>query len=252
MLIANCKRRTFLQSLSAFAALRLSASSCSRYVLSAESIDVVAIQGGQRFRLQRIASRGPSALAFHPSGRFLYVTNDVAEHENLPRGTLEAYAIDGYDGRLKFLARQPLSLSATNPRAIAIAPSGSHLVVAAYSGGIYNLLPIGPDGVPRSVTGIFKELGRGPCSEQLSAHPHSLAFDSSGRYLISTDFGCDRISVFTFHGGALERTSHIVAPPGSGPGRFTFDAAAARLSVVHELTGRVSQYRMKAGILTGV
>ena len=252
MLIANCSRRVFLQSLSALGALRLSASSRSRYVLSAESIDVVALRSGRASLLQRIASRSPSALAFHPSGRFLYVANDIAEYENRPRGTVEAYAIDARDGRLTFLARQALSLSATNPRAITVAPAGGYLVVAAYEGGIYNVLPIGSDGVPGDATGIFKELGSGPCSRQPSAHPHSLGFDSAGRYLISTDFGCDRISVFALRAGTLERVSQIFAPPGSGPGAFALDGSGSRLSVVHELSGGSSDYRIEAGVLTNV
>ena len=104
------------------------------------------------------------------------------------------------------------------PRHLAIAPDGQHMVVAAYGGGAYNVLPIKPDGTIGPVTQIIKEIGR-----QRTAHPHSLLFHPSGQFLITTDFGADRINVFQFTAGRLTRLQQIQTPPGSGPAELTIN-----------------------------
>ena len=107
-------------------------------------------------------SRAPACLLLSPAQRTLYVANEVDVHEGLPRGTVEAYRVDPLDGRLTLLARRPLSLSATRPRHMALSPDGKLLAVAAYGGGIYNLLPIAEDGSIGSPSSIYKEAGCGP------------------------------------------------------------------------------------------
>ncbi len=160
-----------------------------------------------------------------------YAANDVDEFEGLPRGTVDVYA-----GR-SLVQRQPLSLSATHPRGLVISPDNRYLVVAAFGGGVYNVLPVKPDGTLEPVCGIFKEVGCGPHpTEQTSAHPHSLTFDPSGRFLVSSDFGCDRLSVFRLSGqGKLVRQSYLQVDPGSGPGAIAFDRSS--LTVQYALAG---------------
>src|ERR1035437_4093863 len=127
-----------------------------------------------------MACDNPSCLTLQPSRKFLYAVNEIDEYQGLPTGTVEAYSIDARDGRLTLLNRQPLSLSATAPRHLAISPDGSKLIVAVHGGGSYNVLPLHTDGSLERVSGILKEVGSGPAQErQHASHPQMVLFDTT-------------------------------------------------------------------------
>jgi 6-phosphogluconolactonase (cycloisomerase 2 family) len=173
----------------------------------------------------------------------LYVANAVALHERLPRGTVETFHIDANDGRLTLASRTALSLSATEPRHMAFSADGKLLAVAAFGGGVYNLLPIASDGTPASVSSIFKDTGCGAHSQlQTAAHPHTLVFDRAGR-LLASDFGADRLSVFTVENARLQRTAQTATDAGSGPGDCLLHPTAGMLYAWHELESALASYR---------
>lgn len=98
-----------------------------------------------------------TAYAVHPTQRFAYVVHDVAEVDHLPRGAVDTYAV-GPRGSLAWLARQPLSLSATHPKDLAVSPDGTVVIVAAHGGEALNVLPIAADGTLGRPTQIVKLL----------------------------------------------------------------------------------------------
>ena len=199
---------------------------------------------------QQVASRAPAALLL--SQQVLYVANQVGLHQGVPRGTIEAFRVEPGSGRLTFLGRTPLSLAATRPRHMALSPDGRLLAVAAYGGGIYNLLPVGKDGSLGNPCGIFKDAGCGPHRQlQTSAHPHTLLFDSSGKHLLCSDFGSDRISVFAVADGRLRRVSQVATAAGGGPSQFVLHPAGY-LYVSHSLANTIAcyQYDGSSGTVT--
>jgi 6-phosphogluconolactonase len=218
------------------------------YVASGEgSLDVFSLRGEVWSRLQRVPSRAPACVLLSRAQRTLYVANDVDVHEGLPRGTVEAFNIDPGNGRLMFLGRQPLSLSATHPRHMALSPDGKVLAVAAYGGGIYNLLSIAEDGSVGPPSSIYKEAGCGQHPElQASAHPHTLIFDATGRHLLSSDFGSDRLSVFAVEDGRLRRTMQQFAGEGSGPGACALHPSGTTFYAWHDLENTLACYRYDA------
>jgi 6-phosphogluconolactonase len=214
------------------------------YAGLANLIQVMRVDGETFEHRQSIESIRPAALTVHPNGRYLYAANDVAEHAGLSRGTVEAFAINAKMGTLTRIGKQPLSLSATGPRGIAIAPNGGYLIVAAYEGGIYNALPIDGEGKLGSVSAIRKEVGAGAHPErQLSAHPHSVIFDRAGRYAISSDLGCDWVSVWRVEKNRFTRVNRTRLAPGAGPGAIALDADGKLLNIGHEMAGLVSTHR---------
>lgn len=246
-------RRTFLQSaawvpiLGAFDPSTLRAEPAFAYVATPDAICVFAIKAHKWTLLQTIPSRAPSFLAIHPERKHLYAANEIDEYEGVPRATVEAYAIDAITGRLEFLNRRPLSLSATRPRHFAISPDGKAIVVAAGGGGIYNVISVETNGALGKITGIRKEVGCGPHEKyQSAAHPHSLVFHPAGQYLVGTDLGCDRISSFNLVDGALVRRAAFCAGAGSGPGALTLHPSGSVLYVAHELRSSISCHRYHA------
>jgi 6-phosphogluconolactonase len=207
-------------------------------------IHIYEICGDQWKWRQSIPSRSPVSLLLHPNQQSLYVVNEVDEHEGLPRGTVEAYRIDAYNGSLALMNRQPLSLSGIKPRHAAVSPDGNYLIVAIHGGGAYNVLPIAPDGAVQRVSQIFKEVGAGTHPVyQASAHPHTVAFDATGQYLLATDEGCDRINLFTFQNGRMMRSLQTPSQPVSGPGHLAMHPSSKLFYVSNTLDGSIDCYR---------
>jgi 6-phosphogluconolactonase len=215
------------------------------YVASGQgSLHVFRLRGEVWTRTQRVPSSAPACVLLSPAQRTLYVANEVDVHEGLPRGTVEAFHIDPSDGSLTLLGRTPLSLSATHPRHLALSPDGKLLAVAAYGGAIYNLFRIAEDGSLGQPGGIFKEAGCGAHAQsQASAHPHTLLFDASGRHLLSSDFGSDRLSLFAVEGGRLERRMQHSTGEGSGPGACALHPASSVVYAWHNLQSTLACYR---------
>ncbi len=215
------------------------------YVASGEgSLHVFRLRGQYWTRKQRVASRAPACILLSPVKPILYVANEVDVHEGLPRGTVEAFHIDPFDGSLTLLGRTPLSLSATHPRHLALSPDGKLLAVAAYGGAIYNLIPIAGDGSLGQRSSIFKQAGCGPhAPSQASAHPHTVLFDASGRHLLSSDFGSDRLSMFAVEGGGLQRRRQHATGEGSGPGACALHPAGSVIYAWHDLESTLVCYR---------
>jgi 6-phosphogluconolactonase len=213
-------------------------------------IDVFAVNGDRWERVQSVPSPSPSFLMLHPAQHVLYVANEMEEYQGLPCGTVEAYSISQSDGRLRLLRQQRLSLSGTRPRQIAISPDGKYMAVALYGGGAYNILSLSPDGVPESVTGITKELGSGRHFEhQRSAHPNSVVFDPLSHHLLSADFGCDRLNVFTLNNGNLTCGQRYIVSSGMGPGQLAVHPSGRFLYLTNELDGSISCYRYSRGAI---
>jgi 6-phosphogluconolactonase len=175
----------------------------------------------------------------------LYVANEVEFHEGLPRGTVEAFHVDPLDGRLTLSSRQPLSLSATRPRHMALSPDGGLLAVAAYGGGIYNLFSIAEDGSLGQPRHIFKDVGCGAAS----AHPHTLFFDVGGRHLLSSDFGSERLSVFAVDENRLHRRMQRPTGTGSGPGASVLHPSGSFFYTWHDLESTLVCYRYNGGMV---
>jgi 6-phosphogluconolactonase (cycloisomerase 2 family) len=210
--------------------------------MHAGSISVLSANCSTWSLRQRVPSAAPAFLLHAPAQQMLYVANDVSVYEGTPRGTVEAFRIDPADGTLTLAGRTPLSLAATHPRHLALSPDGKWLAVAAYGGGIYNLLPVANDGSLGAPRGIFKDVGCGPHALQKSSHPHTLLFDDSGKHLLATDFGLDRVSVFRVDNGRLTRTTQRFTGPGRGPGACVLKPTGW-LYVSHDLAGAIGCYR---------
>jgi 6-phosphogluconolactonase len=235
-------RRRFLQiagsaSLMSAVGGRLGWASTARFVyIGAEhAIHVYSVSADERLvERQTMVSALPVAMAIR--GGRLYVANGVSQYGNLPRGSVEAYAIDQTTGRLEWMNRVPLSLSGTAPR---------DLAVAVHGGGAYNVLSLDEDGRLGRVSGILKEVGSGPHPLQTTAHPAAVMFDREGRVL-TADQGSDRLNVLALSDGELTVSSRCEVSAGSGPGCMVLHPYGRRVYVAHALNGAVSSFAYDA------
>ncbi len=99
----------------------------------------------------------PSFLAIHPSGKYLYAVNEVAEFKGKKTGAVTAFALNPKTGELKKLNQQP-SAGAV-PCHIVIDKKGKHALVANYTSGSAAVLAIKPDGSLGKMTGFVQHKG---------------------------------------------------------------------------------------------
>jgi 6-phosphogluconolactonase len=213
--------------------------------------------------VQEVQSANPSFVVLHPTRRFLYVTNEIADYKGQKSGSAEAYAIDPNTGKITLLNRQ--SLENPGPSQVAVDPTGNHLVVST-SGG-FVVLPIKADGRLGTVSGQVKvsapsastwkpspsfKWPPGPDDDpvlahaefvqmmQTAPHPHGVVFDPDGRFIAAPDLGTDKVHVFRLTGGGLVQVSEASLAQHSGPRHVAFDLSGKRLYVVNELSATVT------------
>ena len=203
----------------------------------------------------------PSCLAADRSGWFLYSANETDRWEKKPSGTVSALAIDRKTGRLKELSRVPSG--GAGPTYVSLHPSGRFLFVANYFGGSIACLPVSPDGRLGHPTDVRQDQGKiGPTkathappgsfaiSGHDGTHAHMIESDPSGRFVLHSDLGLDRIFIWKFdvESGKLSPNSpHAVElPPGDGPRHFDFHPNSKWLYSIQEEGSTVVQFAYDA------
>jgi 6-phosphogluconolactonase len=191
----------------------------------------------------------PSFLAFDRQQRFLYtVHGDGSE--------VSAFRISLDTGELTSLNRQ--STGGRNPVHLTVDESNRFLIVANYATGTLAVLPRKADGSLDPVQQLVHLPGEpGPNKiEQTSSHPHEVAYDRAGRFLVVPDKGLDRIFTFRFDSdqGRLVAAGFVQVRPGAGPRHITFHPTAPFAFVANELDSTVGAYRYDAerGALTPI
>ncbi|HET7477376.1 MAG TPA: lactonase family protein [Dermatophilaceae bacterium] len=185
----------------------------------------------------------PSYLALHPTGRFLYAVNELAQ------GTISGYAVRG--DSLSPLGSQPTH--GGHPCHLSVDASGRYVVSANYSSGSLAVHPVGEDGALGEATAVVQHRGRGPDpARQQGPHAHMAAFDPGGRHLFAVDLGIDAVLSYRLAGGALTETGRLDLPPGTGPRHLAFHPSGHAAYLVGELDSTLTTCRHDDGVLTAV
>jgi 6-phosphogluconolactonase len=216
----------------------------------AGTLHLMRIQRGNSRVLYTHPSERPAAMVRHPFRSLLYVANDVSLYRHQPRGTVETFAFNQATGTLELVGRQPLSLSATRPRSLAISPDGRSLLVAAFGGGAYNVLTIDESGLPSAPSAILKQVGQGEHpTEQASAHPSHVLFHPKRGIAIAADYGAERLDILApdcgeSNPGNMNIAARIPCVAGSGPSKIAMHSDGELLVVAHALRPALSVFRL--------
>ncbi|HLU47816.1 MAG TPA: lactonase family protein [Planctomycetota bacterium] len=187
----------------------------------------------------------PSFLALHPNGRFLYAVEETGRYEGEPTGAVSAFAIDPQTGELRHLARRPSGGS--DPCHLSVAPDGSHLLVANYTGGSVARLSLALDGT-FGETIVKKHDGRSvDPRRQRGPHAHWIDFTRDGRLALACDLGLDQVLIYDSRSG-LEpsRVPFARVEPGSGPRHAAFSPTGDVLHVIGELDSTITTFAFDA------
>lgn len=185
------------------------------------------------------ATPGPSFLAWHPSGRYLYAVDESND------GGVAAFAVEP-SGLLRLLNRE--SSGGATPCYVTVHPSGRFLLSANYTSGSVVVHPIEPDGVLGERTDLVQHTGTGPDERRQSApHAHQVRVDLVGEHVLAVDLGTDTVYVYRLNSstGKLELVSEGKTEPGAGPRHLAF-GTDDRLYVAGELDSTVTVFRYYA------
>lgn len=199
--------------------------------------------------------KGPSFLAIHPSGKYLYSVNEAVEAGPSKVGAVSAYAIEGTTGELTFLNGQ--SSLGNGPCYVSIDQTGKTAFAANYGGGSLAVLPIKADGALGVASDSVQNAGSGPnVKRQESSHVHSATVAPDNRYVYVADLGTDKLHILEIDANKSTvkpaRTPFVTVKPGSGPRHMAFHPNGKYAYLVEELTSSVAVFgrNAKTGALT--
>ncbi|MGH9328790.1 MAG: lactonase family protein [Terriglobia bacterium] len=177
----------------------------------------------------------PTWLAFDASRQHLYAINEISSLKGKASGSVSAFSIRRPTGDLYLL--NTVSSGGAGPAYLSIHPSGKYALVANYAGGSVAVLSILPSGELGPSTDVKQDKGTVGSEHPTSAppgnfaisghdapHAHMIHPDPSGRFVLSTDLGLDKIFVWRFDAqkGTLNSPQSASLPSGDGPRHFAF------------------------------
>lgn len=194
----------------------------------------------------------PSFLALDPRGRFLFAVNEARESDGVGMGAVSSFALGERTQSPRFLSRVPSGGS--NPCHLSVSPDGKFLFVANHEDARVAVLPIAEDGRLAPATDILQDESLDPAGAR-RPHAHFIAPDPAGGFILATDTGTDRISLYR-----LDTASGRLVPhhppwgethPGGSPRHLAFHPSGRTLYANGEadLTLSVFDYDAERGTL---
>lgn len=212
---------------------------------------------------RRLVARTPSPswIVVHPSRRFLYAVNEVADFHGTS-GSVSAFAIEPGSGELRAL--NTVSSEGAGPAHLSLDATGSFALVANYGGGSIAVLPIdatGKLGAPTEVRKNESNVGAARATNAPSGsfaisghdapHAHMISVSPDNKFVLTTDLGQDRIYIYGFDAatGKLAQPYHghfVTLPTGDGPRHFAFHPNGKWLYSIQEEASTVVFFRWDA------
>jgi 6-phosphogluconolactonase len=201
--------------------------------------------------------RNPTWLALNPARTRLYAVSEIDNFRDTHGGAVVSYAIDAANSQISRL--NAVSSHGATPSYISVHPSGKFAFVANYGGGNFAVLPIGADGslgeasdVRPSVgarhraRAVDDPLGQFAVSDHDSPHPHMVASDPGGQFVIANDAGLDLTLVWRLDmqtGRLLPADAPVVAAPsGAAPRHFVFHPNGRIFYNLYEHDAKIAVY----------
>jgi 6-phosphogluconolactonase len=177
----------------------------------------------------------------HPSLPVIYVAgNDLA-------GSVSAFRVDHTTGALTAVGDSvPTDSANTLSGGLAYigvdAPSGT-LLAANYAAGIAATLPIARDGRLGAPVSEIQDSGSGPSARQAGPHVHDMTVAPGGHYILTPDFGADKVFVRRFD----RATRQLSADGVPGPGYYAVTAGDAPRRIEFHPNGRIAYLLCELG-----
>lgn len=190
-----------------------------------------------------VTTMDPSFLASPPSGAMLYAVNETekfAAKDGSKGGSVTAFHRDAATGALT--QRNVVPAGGSDPCHITVDRGGRNIFVANYSSGSVTSFRASKRGLTGPIARVDFH-GKGPNAERQEApHTHGVTLSPDERFLLVSDLGIDRVTVFRVDlaTGALQDTGEpFQARPGSGPRHTVFHPNGKWVYSLNELLSTI-------------
>src|SRR6476620_7291327 len=196
------------------------------------------------------ATSNPSYLALSPDKSIVYAVNEDATPG--VGGKVSAFQFNRKNGHLTLVNQVPSM--GDHPCYVSVDKTGKWIAVGNYSSGSLAVFPAAKNGRLGSPVSTIHHSGSGPNKDrQEKAHVHSTVFTPDNKYLVVSDLGTDKVTLYPFSQarGVLDsaRSFTIDLPAGSGPRHFIFHPNGKWAYLVQELSGDVTLFNYAKGRL---
>jgi DNA-binding beta-propeller fold protein YncE len=191
------------------------------------------------------AGSQPTSVAVDPSGKFVYVANAGSN-------TVSGFSIDPSTpstGALTLLGNFSLGNFATNPRSVAVDPSGQFVYVANLGTGNVSGFTIASNGALTLIAGSPFTVPGGGGPRPVRPQPRSVAVDPSGKFVYVASQNKNTVSGFTITPGTGVLTAFTGSPftAGSFPAFVAVDPSGKFVYVANFQSNNVSGYTIDPG-----
>jgi 6-phosphogluconolactonase len=191
----------------------------------------------------------PSFIAISPNHRFLYAAGEVDSFRGAKAGAVSAFAIDPASGKLTLLNQQ--TSGGQGPCYVAVDDTGRVALVANFTGGSVESLPVGEDGRLGEPATFIQHTGKGPDPRRQES-PHAHCFDPApgDRFALACDLGLDKVMVYRLDHATAKLTPNdppsASVPPGAGPRHIAFHPSGRFVYVINEMGSSVTHFTWDA------
>jgi 6-phosphogluconolactonase len=189
----------------------------------------------------------PSYIQVHPEGNWLFAVNETGSSQGEPAGSVSAFRLTHEGKAMEFI--NSVSSEGNYPCYIQVDQTGKYVMVANYGTGNVALFPVNAGRLAPAVS-VDQHTGRGPTSNQETAHAHMITVSRNNHYAYSCDLGTDQIYVYeldTENGRLISTGNHYAAQPGSGPRHLVFHPFRDLAYVINELNGTIECMKADTG-----
>jgi 6-phosphogluconolactonase len=185
----------------------------------------------------------PSFLAVHPNGKTLYAVNETAEFQGTKTGSVSAYTVD-LNGKLILLNQKPSG--GKSPCHLIVDRAGKNLLVANYSGGSFEIIPLSVDGSMKEPSAVVQHKGKDPepGKKPPKSKCHFINTDPSDKYVFVADLGLDRVFFYKYDGEkgivAPNDPPALLLPPKSGPRHFAWHPFGRYAYIINETNSTIT------------
>lgn len=199
-----------------------------------------------------------SQMVVGHQGNTLYVGSEVDNYNGGKHGAIAAYHINPEDGSLSLINQ--VDSQGAGPVFLSLTPSGDRLLVANYNSGIVAVFPIDASGKLADASSVHQDSGPAGAAKPAAAaegsfaisdhhgpHAHMIATDPSGKFVISTDLGLDRIYQWRLNAADGQLVAND--PPfinassaGAGPRHFVFHPNGDVVFLINEEASVLTSY----------
>jgi 6-phosphogluconolactonase len=189
--------------------------------------------------------KNPSFIAIHPSQKYLYAVNEVDSFRAWKGGAISAFSINQSTGKLTLLNHQPSG--GPGPCHLSVDRSGKFVLVANYTSGSTEVIPIKEDGSLDKPSSFIQHTGDSiRAKRQAGPHAHSAQVDIDNKFVFVPDLGADKVFIYQFDASkgiiTPNEPAYVSVKAGSGPRHFAVHPNAKLAFLLNEMSSTVVSY----------